>query len=455
MGHFHVVTNLYPPDVLGGYELLALDVVRRLRRRGHQVTVVTTGKAHAGDEGVARILRLYRPFGSDAKRDRLRQLAVAAYNRLAISKQLAERGKPDAVLVMSMRRLGLEPLRVYQEHGVRTVFTVNDDWPAAYVVKRGAGLKSRTLGLFDASPLARHTWRGISAEHVVYVSRMIRKLVCDAGAPLPTGTVCPQGVNLDVFQRRPFRPIVGKVRLLFVGRVHPAKAPDVAIDTLRELRRRGVDAELTIAGAAISNRYLEQLMAQVADAGLERHVDFLGHVPRRQLPGVYRDSDIFLFPLRWQEEAQGLTYMEAIGCGVPVVAFPTGGALELLRAKQGAEDVVLVTPRCDGSAFADACQRLLASAEAQRLLVERAYDWLSSHASLSRYVAVLEGQLLDTEALPETQRFEASPVILFEEPELPANEAPSTSVALEPVLALLDAASAEPVRVDDAALPRR
>jgi hypothetical protein len=43
----HLLSNLYPPDVLGGYELLAADVAARLRARGHEVRVVTTGTARA------------------------------------------------------------------------------------------------------------------------------------------------------------------------------------------------------------------------------------------------------------------------------------------------------------------------------------------------------------------------------------------------------------------------
>ncbi len=411
MAHFHVLTNLYPPETVGGYELLAQDVVERLRKKGHRVTVITTGERHRTDVDIKRILRLARPFGQTPHRDRLRHAAAAAFNRLALSRYLKGRALPDAVLVMSQRRLGLEALRVYQERGVSTVFTVNDDWPVAYVPqKRARGWKERVIELFDEGRLARHTWHGVAASRVVYLSNAIRKIVRGARAPLPAGVVCPQGVDLSAFPRRVFRGISESPRLLFVGRLHPAKAPDVAIATLVEMRLRGIDASLTLAGAPVDAGYQAALEEQVAAAGVVKHVTFLGPVPRHELPRVYRRADIFLFPLRWKEEAQGLTYIEAMASGIPVVAYPTSGALEVLRPgfdedaeappawspeeSLSGDDVVVLSERCDGAAFAEACLALMSDTERQRALGARARRWLGEHASLERYVRVLEAELL-------------------------------------------------------------
>jgi hypothetical protein len=57
-----VVSNLYPPDVIGGYELLARDVVEGLRARGHEVDLLTSGSPAGPEPGVHRMLTLTRTF---------------------------------------------------------------------------------------------------------------------------------------------------------------------------------------------------------------------------------------------------------------------------------------------------------------------------------------------------------------------------------------------------------
>jgi glycosyltransferase involved in cell wall biosynthesis len=86
--------------------------------------------------------------------------------------------------------------------------------------------------------------------------------------------------------------------------------------------------------------------------------------------------------------------MEAMACGVPVVAFPRGGARELLEG----HDVIERAASCNGASFADAVTRLAASPERQRSLCERGRTFLREHASLDGYVDALEAELASARA---------------------------------------------------------
>jgi glycosyltransferase involved in cell wall biosynthesis len=81
--------------------------------------------------------------------------------------------------------------------------------------------------------------------------------------------------------------------------------------------------------------------------------------------------------------------MEAMATGVPVVAFPRGGARELLDA----HDVVSRAARCDGDGFADAVTALASDAARQQALVRGGQSFVREHASLDRYVDSLESEL--------------------------------------------------------------
>ena len=389
-----VLTNLYPPDVLGGYELLARDVVEALERRGHTVDVLTTGDGSEAGR-VLRTLRLARRFGQPAGRDRLRHAVAGALNASAVRRYLHTRGRPDVVLVMSLRRLGLAPLRALQEAGVPAVLTVNDDWPVAFGARRDARPRTRLGALMDELLVPSRTWRGIEPAAVVWLSDAVRRTARAAGVPLDSGVVQPQGVDLSLFTPRPPRPMRPRPRLLFVGRLHPSKAPDVALDALAALEKRGVWATLTLAGAADEPAYLSALRRRARELRVDGRVTWAGQVPRERLPMLYRDADALLFASKLEHEGQGLTYLEAMACGLPVAASPSGGARDFLERHEAS----LLVKACTGEAFAEALEALHSDEAAQEALVRRALDIVREHASLDAYVHRLE-DLLRSVATP-------------------------------------------------------
>ncbi|WP_158624472.1 glycosyltransferase family 4 protein [Corallococcus sp. CA041A] len=385
-----VLTNLYPPDVLGGYELLARDVVEGLERRGHEVDVLTSGDGSENGR-VLRSLCLARRFGRPAGRDRLRHFVASVRNTAAVRRYLKDHGRPDAVLVMSLRRLGLAPLRVLHEAGVPAIVTVNDDWPVAFSVGRDARPWTRLGSVLDSLLVPSRTWTGIQPAGVAWLSDAVRRTCLTAGVPLDFGVVRPQGVDLSRFTPRPFRPMRPEPRLLFVGRLHPSKAPDAAIDTLAALEKRGVKATLTLAGAADDPAYLASLRQRARVLRVDGRVAWAGQLPREQLLPLYQDADALLFASKLEHEGQGLTYLEAMACGLPVAASPSGGARDFLDR----HDASLLVKACTGEAFAEALAALHRDAAAQEVLVQRALDIVREHASLDAYVRGIEELLLD------------------------------------------------------------
>ncbi|RKI06257.1 glycosyltransferase family 1 protein [Corallococcus sp. AB030] len=180
-------------------------------------------------------------------------------------------------------------------------------------------------------------------------------------------------------------------RLLFVGRLHPSKAPDAAIDTLAALEKRGVKATLTLAGAADDPAYLASLRQRARVLRVDGRVAWAGQLPREQLLPLYQDADALLFASKLEHEGQGLTYLEAMACGLPVAASPSGGARDFLDR----HDASLLVKACTGEAFAEALAALHRDAAAQEVLVQRALDIVREHASLDAYIRGIEELLLD------------------------------------------------------------
>lgn len=277
--------------------------------------------------------------------------------------------------------MGFHALRPLVHAGHRPVFCLNDAWPLAF--RPRADPRTR-LGRLLSTVLDSASWNGVAMDRCVFVSAALRRRIEAAGVPVK-GVVCRQGVDTAQFVARPPQRLSRAPRLLFVGRLHRDKACDVAIDACSQLRRRGLQATLTIVGTgeAAERARLED---RVRTQNVQGAVAFDEARARRELPAIYRGHDVLLFPSRWQEPA-GLVPLEALACGLPVVAHPTGGACEVLSH----EDNCLVAP--DGLAMARSVARLFRSPELVRRLHRGGLETTRHTVSLAGYVQGIEREL--------------------------------------------------------------
>jgi glycosyltransferase involved in cell wall biosynthesis len=120
-----------------------------------------------------------------------------------------------------------------------------------------------------------------------------------------------------------FQPRPGS-HLLFLGRIAPEKRPDSAI---RVAVRAGVPLRIAAKVDKVDREYFESTIRPLLDHPL---VDFIGEVNERQKNVLLGNALALLFPIDWPEPF-GLTMIEALACGTPVIARCRGSVPEILR----------------------------------------------------------------------------------------------------------------------------
>jgi glycosyltransferase involved in cell wall biosynthesis len=196
----------------------------------------------------------------------------------------------------------------------------------------------------------------------------------------------PNGVDAEAFApgadaaglRESLRIPDDAVVAAFVGtldRAHHFKRLDVAIEALA--RPGDERVHLVVAG---DGELRTEFEAQARTAGLADRVHFLGRVPHAELPGVLRAADLFLLTTE-PPESFGIVLIEAMACGLPVIATEYPGVRAVIDDRENG----LVVPRGDAGAVAAAMRRLAeAGAEERRRLgdagrakCERSWSWPS------------------------------------------------------------------------------
>ena len=142
----------------------------------------------------------------------------------------------------------------------------------------------------------------------------IAKALCEWRVGRPV--ICPQGVDLQVFKPNPkLAPKSDKPIYLYVGRVAVEK-------NLEAFLQCPLDGEKWVVG---DGPQLKELKSRYGEGG---RVTFWGAKPLAELPDVYSQASVFVFPSK--TDTFGLVLLEAMACGVPVAAYPVAGPLDVV-----------------------------------------------------------------------------------------------------------------------------
>ncbi|MEM8655382.1 MAG: glycosyltransferase family 4 protein [Pseudomonadota bacterium] len=115
------------------------------------------------------------------------------------------------------------------------------------------------------------------------------------------------------------------------GRIRHQKGNDLFIDTMLRVLPQHPNAHALVMGRATSEHqsYLKDLKARVGAAGLSDRIYFRDEVPIEKLADHFRALDLYIAPQRW--EGFGLTPLEAMASGAPVIATRVGAFEELIK----------------------------------------------------------------------------------------------------------------------------
>lgn len=389
MARVLVISNLFSPYELGGYEILARQVCEGLVELGHDVAVLCARGARppGAPYDVWPELVLTAPFELRDDRSRRRRAWVHARNARA-TRIAVDRHGAGAVLSFSLRRLTLGPARAVEGLDVARLFVVNDAWPLAYRPRPAAPGVLPTLSRWlDRSLLATTTTLGTRLAPALVLSRSLHEELARGGVAMAAAAITYQGVSTERFRPGRRGPRARCTRLLYAGQLHRYKGVHDLLEAVRVLERAASPPELsvTIAGKG-DPAYERELRARARD--LHCAVDFVGHVEFEAMPALYRAHDLLVFPSVWNEPL-GLTHLEAMACGVPAVVARSGGCGELVER---CPQLPSYAPG-DVEGLAAVLRPLLASPQERERLGASCREWVARHASLRGYVSRIESAL--------------------------------------------------------------
>lgn len=193
------------------------------------------------------------------------------------------------------------------------------------------------------------------------------------------------GIDWESFGSIPCEPSyrpTNKIVLGNAGRLVPQKGQEILIEVARQLKGKGYNFEIVIAG---EGKLKESLMNKAVEAGVSGHLRFQGFVDN--MPQFLNSIDIFLLPSHW--EGFGYVIAEAMYCQKPVVAFNVSSNPEIVSDTETG----FLVDQGDVQAFAEKTELLINDAGLRRKMGKKAREKALSSFSIHTTIMHMENLL--------------------------------------------------------------
>lgn len=307
------LTNLYPPQHLGGFGLCIQRLVDGLKGLGYSATVLSSDQPYLGPGGqdpqVRRSLQLLGSYENGISRlgNHEEEQRRIAWNQRVLEDVL-EAFHPQVCLVGNLDLLGPDLLRQLNRRRIPTVQHIG----------------------FMAAPFGPQDYPHVDTYRMAFASREVKRLLMAQGFPVGCHPVVhPPLAAAMTGSAAALRNPIRELRIGYSGLIMQSKGVHTLLEACAILKQRGIPYQVNLAGKAFSPDYLTQLQRYASDQGIDGALNWLGFLEDEAINRFYRQLDVLVFP-SLHPESFGMVVAEAMAQGVVPISSGVGGAFEVI-----------------------------------------------------------------------------------------------------------------------------
>jgi len=374
----HVIANLSTRS--GGPSKACFEMARAVARLGHRVSVYTTNHDGPSELNVAVDLPIFRD------KVEIRYFPVQHPRFWGFSIPLGR----------ALRR----EIKKFDIVHIHSLYLFHNNVAAHYCRKYYVPYLIRPHGTLEPFLYRRHRFRksimecifentNIKNAAAVHFTTQEEKLLATPYIFKTNSVVVPNGIDFKEYKNLPvsgtfrsqYRETLGKKIILFFGRINFIKGFDILIPAFAKIAKMFDDVHLVITGPD-NEGFGAKVRLWLAEEGVSDRATFTGMLLGEKKLAVLRDADIFVLPS--YTENFGISVIEAMACGLPVVI---SDKVNIWREIQDSGSGKVVP--CDSNRFAEAISELLKDTntakqmgEKGKLLVKERFQWSNVALSL-------------------------------------------------------------------------
>tara|TARA_B100001175_G_C19493826_1_gene634139 strand:+ start:569 stop:1726 length:1158 start_codon:yes stop_codon:yes gene_type:complete len=318
-----VITNIYPPQNLGGFGLCIERLTRGLEDIGYNTYVLTGNQSQLGEvekeKKVERSLRLLGDYKEGVQHiEEEKERKLRQETNLYRIEEVIKWHKPNACLIGNLDLLGKELLDKILSYKIPTIQHIG----------------------FMGSPFPGDWLPKDKTFKVAFASGEVKRLFKTMGHKVANFPIVYPPLNSNKAPKERTKEITEEICIGFCGLIMQSKGLHIALEAAARLKRERIPFNLTIAGETFSKQYRTALEKYCEENNIAKNIIWSGFVSPEKLEKFYERIDLLVFPSLYPESF-GMVVAEAMTHGVVPISSGIGGAFEVITHKL---DGLLVEP---------------------------------------------------------------------------------------------------------------
>lgn len=341
-----VVSNYYPPNFIGGAEIIAHNQARQMQKEGLAKLLVVsldatnryeTGTVYMDEVGDIPVVRVAVQGAC------FDQTGINFFNKYIndVFDDICSIVNPMVVHCHNIIGTSLGIVDIAKQHNAKVCVTLHDNWGFCFkntMLNNFGELCTNSLncsscmeyltygGMRIPIGLRKNYFRRIFERIDAYISpsEYLANSYVKAGFSYHKMNVIWNGIDFEEFKTVEKIPS-DKLRITFVGYFGKHKGVDLLIKAVGLLRNE--DIEINLVGAGSEQETYKKIATKCS---VLHQLRFWGKLANKDIVNAYAETDIYCLPSIWPEN-QPVSITEAMACGIPVIASNLGGNKELVQ----------------------------------------------------------------------------------------------------------------------------
>lgn len=404
-----VITADYPPYHFGGYELRCQSVLTNLKRRNHEIVIISNSTKPVESKAEDNI-EIYRILHKSPP-STIIKLLLYDYMDLKFLEREIRAFRPDIIYLWHIESFSRALFPFFAKQRIPIVFDEGSNGLIRAWYRRGQwfnllGRKSPYVWKqWVKSRLARCLYlltQGIIADEWQWPDEMVAYFNNDQyfqdfkkhSIPLKRTLIIQSGLDTDLFKFLPKKLSSDCIKLLIVGRIVPLKRALDAIYIVSTLLSIGISTQLAIVGPIVSIDYFRVLEDEIRKRDLQNVVSFEGHQKHSDLVKYYHESTICLF-LSNAETGLSRVPLEAMSTGCLIISYGNEGSSQVIQH----EKTGFLVAEGNIIEIVEIIKLLISNEDLYEEIIANAREYVERNHTIDKYIDSIESLLMESVTL--------------------------------------------------------